>query len=54
MDDYTANDNNLYFYPKFDYQKEVTKGFLYRKDIFDKHGLKMWQGKDSYSTTYPR
>lgn len=51
MDDYTANDNNLYFYPKFDYQKEVTKGFLYRKDIFDKHGLKMWQGKDEFYAT---
>lgn len=48
MDDYTANDNNLYFYPKFDYQKEVTKSFLYRKDIFDKNGLKMWQGKDEF------
>ncbi len=51
MDDYTANDNNLYFYPQFDYQKEVTKGFLYRKDIFDKHGLKMWQGKDEFYDT---
>lgn len=48
MDDYTANDNNLYFYPQFDYQKEITKGFLYRKDIFDKNGLKMWQGKDEF------
>lgn len=51
MDSFAASDNNLYFFPKYEYQKSLTHSFLYRKDIFDKHGIKMWENKDEFYNT---
>lgn len=51
MNDYSASDNNLYFYPEFDFQKEFTDGFLYRKDIFEKNNLPMWNNKEEFYNT---
>ena len=36
---YAAADGKLYGFYGWDYQKDVNHGMLYRKDIFDKHGI---------------
>ena len=41
-----ASDGNLYYFPKYDNERYVNHGMLYRKDIFDKHGLKMWNSTE--------
>ena len=41
-------DGKLYMMPRYDVQRDVNHGFLYRKDIFDKHGIKMWTDKYSF------
>ena len=41
-----AADGNLYYFPKYDTERDVNHGMLYRKDIFDKHGLKMWNSPE--------
>ena len=39
---------DLYLFPIFDINRDVNHGMLYRKDILDKHGLKMWNNKEEY------
>jgi len=41
-------DGDLYLFPIFDINRDVNHGMLYRKDIFDKHGIKMWSNKDEF------
>ena len=41
-------EGNLYFFPVYDINRDVNHGMLYRKDIFDKHGIEMWHDKDSF------
>ncbi len=42
----------LYVYPKYDTALEVTSNLLmYRKDIFDKHGLKEWTNQEEFYQT---
>ena len=41
-----AADGNLYYFPKYDNERYVNHGMLYRKDIFDKHGLEMWNSPE--------
>ena len=36
----SASDGHLYFFPQYDINRAVNSGIMYRKDIFDKHGLK--------------
>jgi len=43
-----AGDGNLYYWPKYDVQRPVNHGFLYRKDIFDKHGIKPWSNTEEF------
>ena len=43
-----AKDGNLYLFPGFGGVRDVNHGLLYRKDIFDKHNIPMWDGPDSY------
>ncbi len=44
---YAAGDGKLYGYYGYDWNREVNNGAtLYRKDIFDKHGIKMWNNLD--------
>ena len=51
MDEYTSGDGNLYFFPRIEYQKEITHSFLMRKDIFDKNSLELWENKEEFYTT---
>lgn len=43
-----ADDGNLYVFPTVDTNRIVNHGMLYRKDIFDKHGIKMWNDPESF------
>lgn len=44
-----AADGHLYMFPTYNLNRAVNTGFLYRKDIFDKHGLKAdWSGPEEF------
>ena len=44
---YAAGDGKLYGYYGYDWNRDVNTGAtLYRKDIFDKHGIQMWTNLD--------
>ncbi len=47
-----AGDGDLYMFPTYDKALDVTTNILmYRKDIFDKHGLKEWTNQDEFYQT---
>ena len=59
-----ASDGKLYAFPLIDSNRVVNHGVLYRKDVFDKHGIEMWNSpetfyetlkklKELYPTSYP-
>lgn len=43
-----AYDGNLYLWPYYEAERTVNHGFLYRKDIFDKHGIKPWENTEEF------
>ena len=45
---YLGADGKLYHMPKYDTQRDVNHGLMYRKDIFDKHGIKMWSNEQEF------
>ena len=45
---YASTDGNLYVLPDVDNQRLVNHGMLYRKDIFDKHGIEMWNSPETF------
>ncbi len=48
----SASDGHLYFFPEYDINRAVNSGTLYRKDIFDKHGLKAdWSNPEEFYQT---
>lgn len=48
---YEAVDGKLYGFYGWDWNKDVNTGAtMYRKDIFDKHGLAMWNNPDEFYT----
>ncbi len=44
-------DGHLYQFPVWDIQRDVNHGLLYRKDIFDKHGIEMWNSTEEFYQT---
>ena len=38
----------LYGLPRYDTEREVNHGWMYRKDIFEKHGIEMWTDTESF------
>jgi putative aldouronate transport system substrate-binding protein len=48
MKSWSDEKNNLYTWPIYGLQRDVNHGFLYRKDIFDKHGIKEWTNTDEF------
>jgi len=46
-----AQDGHIYQFPVWDIQRDVNHGMLYRKDIFDKHGIKMWNSTEEFYQT---
>lgn len=46
---YAAEDGQLYFVSNsLENDRLVNHGMLYRKDIFDKHGIKMWNSPETF------
>ncbi len=49
---YSAPDGKLYGYYGWDWVRDInTNATMYRKDIFDKHGLKMWNNPEEFYET---
>lgn len=49
---YQAKDGKLYGFYGYDWSRDVNVGAtMYRKDIFDKHGLTMWNSPEEFYTT---
>ena len=51
MKSYAAPDGKLYIIPDYETVREVNSTMMYRKDIFDKHGLKMWTNNEEFYQT---
>ncbi|CAN7378042.1 extracellular solute-binding protein [Paenibacillus sp. LjRoot153] len=45
---YGDENGKLYTWPIYDLNRDVNHGFLYRKDIFDKLGIKEWTTTDEF------
>ncbi len=48
MKSFSADDGNLYMWPYYNIDRDVNHGFMYRKDIFDKLGIKEWTNTDEF------
>lgn len=48
MKSYSDDKNNMYTWPIYGLQRDVNHGFLYRKDVFDKLGIKEWTNTDEF------
>jgi len=48
MKSYSDDSGNLYTWPIYGLNREVNHGFLYRKDIFDKHGIPLWTNTEEF------
>ncbi len=48
MKSYSDDKNNIYTWPIYGLNRDVNHGFMYRKDIFDKHGIKEWTNTDEF------
>lgn len=52
FDAYKSSDGKLYPFFGFDWQRDLNTGVaMYRKDIFDKHGLTMWNSTEEFYET---
>ena len=45
---FIASDGKTYQFPGLNMYTSTTHGLMYRKDIFDKHGIKMWTNKEEF------
>ena len=45
---FIASDGKTYQFPGINMKAPTTHGFMYRKDIFEKHGIKMWTNKEEF------
>mgnify|MGYP001293181980 FL=1 len=45
---YGDENGNIYTWPIYDMQRDVNHGFMYRKDIFDKHGIQPWTNTEEF------
>lgn len=45
---YSAPNGNMYMWPKYNSERVVNHGYLFRKDIFDKHGIKEWTTTEEF------
>ena len=57
---YKSPKGSLYTIPKFDFNRTVNHGWMYREDIFEKEGIEMWTDDESFldalralKTAYP-
>jgi putative aldouronate transport system substrate-binding protein len=45
---YGDESGNIYTWPIYNMNRDVNHGFLYRKDIFDKHNIKPWTNTEEF------
>jgi len=45
---YGDESGKLYSWPIYNMNRDVNHGFLYRKDIFEKHGIKPWENTEEF------
>ncbi|MEF2243779.1 extracellular solute-binding protein [Paenibacillus sp. IITD108] len=45
---YGDEHGKLYTWPIYNMNRDVNHGFLYRKDIFDKHGIPLWTNTEEF------
>ena len=45
---YKSEAGGLYGMPRWDTEREVNFGWMYREDIFEKHGIEMWTDTESF------
>ena len=45
---YKSEGGGLYTFPRYDCDREVNFGWMYREDIFKKHGIEMWTDSESF------
>jgi len=45
---YGDEQGKIYTWPIYDMQRAVNHGFMYRKDIFDKHGIQPWTNTEEF------
>lgn len=48
MKSYADDSGNIYTWPVYGINRDVNHGILYRKDIFDKNGIKEWTNTDEF------
>ncbi|WP_309119961.1 extracellular solute-binding protein [Paenibacillus sp.] len=48
MKSYSDDSGNIYTWPIYGLNREVNHGFLYRKDIFDKHNIPLWTNTEEF------
>lgn len=48
IDFYTSEKGGLYTLPTYNLNRTVNHGWLYRKDIFEKHNIQMWTDSESF------
>lgn len=48
MKSWTDDKGDLYTWPIYGVSRDVNHGFLYRKDIFDKNGIKEWTNTEEF------
>ncbi len=48
MKSYSNDEGNIYTWPVYGLSRDVNHGFLYRKDIFDQHGIKEWTTTEEF------
>lgn len=48
MRSYTDDNNDLYMWPIYGVSRDVNHGFMYRKDIFDQHGIPEWTTTEQF------
>lgn len=45
---YKSESGGLYTMPRYDCERTVNFGWMYREDIFEKHGIEMWHDSESF------
>lgn len=48
LDSYKSEEGALYALPRYNTERTVNYGWMYRKDIFEKHNIEMWTDSESF------
>lgn len=48
MKSYSDDKDKIYTWPIYGLSRDVNHGFMYRQDIFEKHGIKEWTNTDEF------